>query len=104
MTIDLSGAHWVKSKHSNNGGICVEVALDFPAVALNRDSTDLAGARWVKSTRSNNGGECVEVAPDFHAVVPIRDSKDPHGPALVFGAEAFAAFVAGIKAGEFGAV
>ncbi len=33
--------------------------------------------------------------------VPVRDSKDPHGPALVFGADAFAAFVEAVKAGEF---
>ncbi|WP_035796671.1 DUF397 domain-containing protein [Kitasatospora mediocidica] len=65
---------------------------------------DLSGARWVKSRYSNNGGSCVEVAPDFLGIVPVRDSKDPSGPALVFAAEAFASFVAGIKAGEFGAV
>ncbi|MDH6110277.1 hypothetical protein P3T36_004791 [Kitasatospora sp. MAP12-15] len=65
---------------------------------------DLHGARWVKSRHSQSGGNCVEVAPDFVAVVPVRDSKDPQGPALVFGAEAFAAFVAGVKAGEFGTV
>lgn len=67
-------------------------------------SIDLSGVRWVKSRRSQVGGECVEVAPDFGTVVPVRDSKDPQGPTLVFGAEAFAAFVAGVKAGEFGAV
>jgi hypothetical protein len=34
-------------------------------------------------------------------VVPVRDSKDRSGPALGFRADAFAAFVAGVKAGEF---
>ncbi|MFF5333494.1 DUF397 domain-containing protein [Streptomyces sp. NPDC013181] len=29
--------------------------------------------------------------------VPVRDSKDPDGPALGFRADAFAAFVAGVK-------
>jgi hypothetical protein len=64
--------------------------------------------RWVKSTYSGGeGGNCIEWAPSHAAVtgaVPVRDSKDPHGPALTFGADAFAAFVQAIKAGEFGAV
>ncbi|MCX4748853.1 DUF397 domain-containing protein [Kitasatospora sp. NBC_01287] len=64
---------------------------------------DLTDARWIKSRHSGNGGECVEVAPGFPALVPVRDSKDPGGPALVFTAEGFAAFVAGVKDGEFGA-
>ncbi|WP_030059328.1 MULTISPECIES: DUF397 domain-containing protein [Streptomyces] len=63
---------------------------------------DLAGARWVKSRYSGNGGNCVEVAPDFPGVVPVRDSKDPHGPALVFPADAWKSFVAATVAGEFG--
>lgn len=41
------------------------------------------------------------MADGFTGVVPVRDSKNPHGPALVFGAGAWSAFVAGIKAGEF---
>ncbi|GAA1270759.1 hypothetical protein GCM10009665_68840 [Kitasatospora nipponensis] len=65
---------------------------------------DLSGASWFKSSHSNNGGQCVEVSPDFAAMVPVRDSKDPHGPALVFPATAFAAFVSGVKSGAFGTV
>ncbi|WP_035796674.1 DUF397 domain-containing protein [Kitasatospora mediocidica] len=65
---------------------------------------DLAGARWVKSRYSDNGGNCVEVCPDLGVVVPVRDSKDPSGPALIFAADVFASFVAGVKAGEFGTV
>ena len=63
--------------------------------------------RWFKSSYSNNGGACVEVAANLAAsrgVVPVRDSKDPSGPALVFPADAFASFVAGVKTGEFGTV
>ncbi|MET8698357.1 DUF397 domain-containing protein [Kitasatospora sp. NPDC004723] len=63
---------------------------------------DLASARWRKSTYSGQGGECVEVAPDFPGAVPVRDSKDPSGPALVFPAAAFTAFVDAVRAGEFG--
>jgi hypothetical protein len=31
----------------------------------------------------------------------VRDSKDPHGPALVFAAEAWSAFTAAVREGEF---
>ncbi|MGW2539296.1 DUF397 domain-containing protein [Kitasatospora sp. NPDC001574] len=65
---------------------------------------DLTHARWRKSSHSNNGGNCVEVADGHAGVMPVRDSKDPEGPALVFQASAFAAFVAAVKAGEFGEV
>ncbi|MFF5715960.1 DUF397 domain-containing protein [Streptomyces buecherae] len=58
---------------------------------------------WRKSSYSgDNGGNCVEVAPGFPGVVPVRDSKDPNGPALAFSSSAWAAFVAGVKAGDFG--
>ncbi|MFF4366536.1 DUF397 domain-containing protein [Streptomyces sp. NPDC001594] len=53
---------------------------------------------WITSSYSENGGACVEVATNTPGVVPVRDSKTPGGPVLNFRAEAFAAFVAGIKA------
>ncbi|MER5354459.1 DUF397 domain-containing protein [Kitasatospora sp. NPDC002551] len=86
-TTDLSGAHWVKSSYSNNGGSCVEVALTT--------------AQWRKSTHSQNGGNCIEVAPDFTGLVPVRDSKDPAGPALLFPTDAWRAFLTAVKADEF---
>jgi hypothetical protein len=59
-------------------------------------------ARWRKSSYSNGqGGDCIEVADGIPGAVPVRDSKDPEGPALIFSADAFAAFVAGVKSGEF---
>jgi hypothetical protein len=59
---------------------------------------------WFKSSYSgSNGGNCVEVAANIPGSVPVRDSKDPQGPALTFTPEGFAAFVAGVKGGEFGA-
>jgi hypothetical protein len=63
--------------------------------------------RWIKSSYSDNGGQCVEVAVNLAAsrgVVAVRDSKDPAGPALRFDADAFGAFVAGVRDGDFGAV
>jgi hypothetical protein len=63
---------------------------------------DLSGAVWRKSTRSDNGGNsCVEVAKNLPGVVGVRDSKDRSGPALTFTPEEWAAFVAGVKGGEF---
>ncbi|MFC8584916.1 DUF397 domain-containing protein [Streptomyces sp. NPDC057217] len=59
---------------------------------------DLTGARWRKSSYSGtNGGECVEIADGFPGAVPVRDSKNPAGPALVMGAEAWQAFVEGLR-------
>ena len=65
--------------------------------------TDLTTAPWRKSSYSgDNGGNCIEAAPGFiPGAVPVRDSKDPHGPALIFGTDAFSAFVTAVKAGEF---
>ncbi|MFD8697028.1 DUF397 domain-containing protein [Kitasatospora purpeofusca] len=67
-------------------------------------NSNTSGASWFKSSYSNNGGECVEVSASFPGAVPVRDSKDPEGPALVFPADAWRSFVAGVQAGEFGNV
>ncbi|MFE4396988.1 MULTISPECIES: DUF397 domain-containing protein [Streptomycetaceae] len=57
---------------------------------------------WRKSSYSGgNGGDCIEVAPGFPGLVPVRDSKDPHGPALVFRAAAWEAFVVAVRSCEF---
>jgi hypothetical protein len=62
---------------------------------------DPNGAAWRKSSYSNQeGGDCVEVADGFPGVVPVRDSKDPHGPALVFPAASWVAFIGALKAGH----
>lgn len=55
---------------------------------------------WQKSTYSSNEGACVEVA-DLDAGRAVRDSKDPAGPALTVTAAQWAAFTAGVRAGEF---
>ena len=63
-------------------------------------SIDLTAATWRKSSYSNqDGGECVEVSDGFADVVPLRDSKAPQGPALVFPAADWTAFVTAVKAG-----
>ncbi|AEW97592.1 MULTISPECIES: DUF397 domain-containing protein [Streptomycetaceae] len=70
-------------------------------------TTDSLPLTWFKSSYSGNGGSCIEVAANLVAsrgVVPVRDSKDPSGAVLHFPADAFTAFVAGVKTGEFGTV
>lgn len=47
-------------------------------------------------------GGCVEVGKLADGGVAIRDSKDLSQPALAFTAEEWTAFVAGVRAGEFG--
>lgn len=54
---------------------------------------DLSDVTWRKSSYSNqDGGACLEVA-DHLPLVPVRDSKAPARGVLVFGAEAWGAFV-----------
>ncbi|MFE9364838.1 DUF397 domain-containing protein [Streptomyces sp. NPDC006978] len=80
---DLSTATWHKSSHSGgDGGDCLEVAT------------------WRKSTYSGgDGGNCLEVSDGHPHLVPVRDSKVTDGPALVFRAAAWSAFVADLKRG-----
>ncbi|MCX4969850.1 DUF397 domain-containing protein [Streptomyces sp. NBC_00654] len=62
---------------------------------------------WIKSSYSGGGGQCIEWAPSNASdtgIVPVRDSKHVRGPVLNVPAGAFASFVAGVKAGEFGTV
>lgn len=55
---------------------------------------------WRKSSFSGpDNGDCIEAADGVPGMVPVRDSKDRERPALVFGAEAWAAFVGGVQAG-----
>nr|WP_280671923.1 DUF397 domain-containing protein [Kitasatospora sp. MAP12-44] len=44
---------------------------------------------------------CVEAAFIGPEIMPVRDSKDPDGPALLFSANAWQAFVDGLRAGDF---
>ncbi|MGC0314436.1 DUF397 domain-containing protein [Kitasatospora acidiphila] len=41
--INLDSAQWVKSTYSGNGGNCLEIAANTPAVMLVRDSKDPKG-------------------------------------------------------------
>ncbi|KUO20200.1 DUF397 domain-containing protein [Streptomyces dysideae] len=53
---------------------------------------------WRKSSYSNSeAGSCLEVLDDHPSGVPVRDSKTPHGPALIFSAANWSAFVTAVK-------
>lgn len=61
--LDLAGATWRKSSRSNQGGVCVEVAV-APAVVGMRDSKDRDGAvlafrdaAWTAFVAGVKGGE-----------------------------------------------
>jgi hypothetical protein len=63
---------------------------------------DIASAGWFKSSHSRGELECVEVAFLSGGRVGLRDSKDDGaGPAHVFTAREWDAFLHGVKAGEF---
>jgi Domain of unknown function (DUF397) len=51
------------------------------------------------STFCKDGG-CVSVA-SLGGKVVVRDDKIPHGPVLIFTADEWDAFVAGVKDGQF---
>ncbi len=64
-------------------------------------NNDLTGAVWHKSTRSAGGQNCVEVADNLPQVVAVRDTKNRDAGTLLFTHDEWAAFVSGVKAGEF---
>ena len=55
----------------------------------------------MKSSFSGTNGNCVEIASLPDGGRAIRDSKNEHGPALCFTSQEWAAFIAGVHAGEF---
>ena len=64
-------------------------------------ATQLPMARWRKSQASNPSGCCVEVAALPDGAIAVRNSRDPAGPALVYTRAEVAAFLTGVKNGEF---
>lgn len=70
-------------------------------VAAKGFQLDLSRAQWLKSTQVGpRRGGCVEVAFVDEAIA-VRDAKNPTGPALIFTAAEWDAFVGGAKDGEF---
>jgi Domain of unknown function (DUF397) len=73
---------WFKSSFSAQNGGCVEVAFQ-------------------KSSFSAQNGGCVEVARPGADRVLVRDTKDRSKPPHEYTDREWAAFVQGVKAGEF---
>ena len=61
---------------------------------------DFSNAVWITSRACNNSA-CVQVAQLPGGMVALRDAKDTSKPAHVFDSAEWAAFVTGVKAGEF---
>ena len=61
---------------------------------------DVSSAVWITSRFCNNSA-CVQVAHLPGGMVALRDSKDTARSAHVFDREEWAAFIAGVKAGDF---
>ena len=57
--------------------------------------------RWRKSSASNPTGNCVELAELPDGEVAVRNSRHPAGPTLVYTRAEIAAFIRGVRAGEF---
>ena len=58
-------------------------------------------SNWHKSSRSSGGDNCVEVAFADNGDVGVRDSKNRTGPVLEFTPPEWAAFIGGVRDGEF---
>ena len=58
-------------------------------------------AEWIASSVSTGGHNCVQIAALATGDIGVRDSKDPSGPALLLRPEAWSAFIADVRAGEF---
>ena len=64
-------------------------------------AADQLAVRWRKSRASNPSGSCVEFAELPDGAVAVRNSRFPSGPALICARPEVAAFLAGLKNGEF---
>ncbi|WP_327411256.1 DUF397 domain-containing protein (plasmid) [Streptomyces sp. NBC_01281] len=61
---------------------------------------DLSAVHWVVSTYSGGGGDCVRIGVQ-DGIVLVGDSKNPERLPLVLTPSEAAAFLHGVKEGEF---
>jgi hypothetical protein len=75
--------------------------IKFVTTSGNTGAT-LSLLSWRKSGRSGASGNCVELARLPHdSGYVIRNSRNPEGPALIFTREEIAAFLTGVRDGDF---
>ncbi|MEV8544495.1 DUF397 domain-containing protein [Streptomyces sp. NPDC051572] len=67
---------------------------------VNNANRELGPRRWRKPWSGTNGGNCLEVALLGEGLIALRQSTDPDGPAQIYPAEVFSAFVSAAKDGE----
>jgi hypothetical protein len=62
--------------------------------------TSALGVKWITSTYSGGNNNCLQaaiLALPANPSIAVRDSKTPSGPALVFPATTWQAFVSGVS-------
>ncbi|HEX7661913.1 MAG TPA: DUF397 domain-containing protein [Pseudonocardiaceae bacterium] len=64
-------------------------------------AAELSNVSWRRSARSGALGNCVEVARLADGAIAMRNSRFPTGPALIYTPAEIAAFLAGVRDGEF---
>jgi hypothetical protein len=62
---------------------------------------DLNTAQWRKSSFSDGNGMCVEVTPLTDGRIAVRNSNHPDAGTVFFTRAEMAAYLQGVKAGEF---
>jgi hypothetical protein len=65
------------------------------------DAPDLATARWRISSYSTANGTCVEVGALLDGRIAVRNSNQPDAGITLFSRAEMAAWIDGVKAGEF---
>ncbi|MGW3468823.1 DUF397 domain-containing protein [Saccharopolyspora sp. NPDC000995] len=61
----------------------------------------LGAVTWRKSRHSGKWGNCIEIATLADGTVALRQSRQPRGTALIYTRAELAAFLRGVKDGEF---
>jgi len=56
---------------------------------------------WTKSSLCFAPGNCVEVSDQPGGGIGVRNSREPQGPVLTFTPAEWAAFLDGVRLGEF---
>ncbi|NKY54514.1 DUF397 domain-containing protein [Nocardia vermiculata] len=109
-----SRRNWFKSSFSDSSNNCVEVAFDGDVVLVRDDKYDgppdlqptvaVPAAAWPMFLESALGAEIQGgsiAVPDIATAAAGAVVRDAVGTALEFTAAEWAAFVAGVRAGEF---